>query len=112
MDVYTTAGALFHYTIAVILFSSCTLLFIASRADEKALARVPVMTARTLEVSAQVDPANYAQHAALCRREAELTEARERRALLMMIAQAWTQMSEQARRIRWAMALLEIRKQS
>jgi hypothetical protein len=40
------------------------------------------------------------------------TDVQEQRALLLMIARGWTQMAEQARRIRWAMSLLEVRRQT
>jgi hypothetical protein len=46
------------------------------------------------------DRGNYAEYAAQCVREAQGRDAPEQKALLLMMAQAWTRMAKQAERIR------------
>jgi hypothetical protein len=80
---YGTAGPLFHYTMAVFLFLSCSLWFLCIKADEMALARSSDIAARILPASAKVDTGNYAEDATQWPREAELIDVDERKALLI-----------------------------
>jgi hypothetical protein len=101
---FSSPGVAFNYTMAAILILSCALLFICAKADE--------INRATLNERAKTDIINYENYAAQYIRAAQHTDAQEQRALLLMIARGWTQMAEQARRIRWAMGLLEVSKQT
>jgi hypothetical protein len=110
---FTGPGVVANYTIAVILFLSCALLFIcAKKADEINCDRSSEELTTALDERANTDTIDYENYAAQYIRAAQHTDAQEQRALLLMIARAWTQMAEQAQRIRWAMSMLEVGKQS
>jgi hypothetical protein len=117
---FTGPGVLASYTAAVILFLSCALLFVcAKKADECAKKAEEINCDRSskelttaLDERANADTIDYENYAAQYIRAAQHTDTQEQRALLLMIARAWTQMAEQAQRIRWAMSMLEVGKQS
>jgi hypothetical protein len=107
---FSSPGVAFHYTMAGFLFLSCALLFVCAKADEMNRAPLWEELTRTLDESAKLHTIDYENYAAQYIQAAQHPSAHEQRALLLMIARAWTEMAEQARRIRWAMSLIEASK--